>query len=60
MFINVTIFAMFTGRVSAFMVGKIRREDDIVDWESFSNHTIICGQNRKAEIIVKEYKAAVH
>ncbi|MGK7922578.1 MAG: ion transporter [Trichodesmium sp.] len=58
MFMNVTIFAMFTGTVSAFMVDKIRREDDIVDWESFSNHTIICGWNRKAEIIVKEYKAA--
>ncbi len=58
MFMNVTIFAIFTGTVSAFMVDKIRREDDIVDWESFSNHTIICGWNRKAEIIVKEYKAA--
>ncbi|NEQ76653.1 MAG: potassium channel protein [Okeania sp. SIO2C9] len=57
-FMNVTIFAMFTGTVSAFMVDKIRREDDIVDWESFSNHTIICGWNRKAEIIVREFKAA--
>ncbi|MDY7004565.1 MAG: ion transporter [Cyanobacteriota bacterium] len=58
MFMNVTIFAMFTGTVSAFMVDRIRREDDIVDWESFSNHTIICGWNRKAEIIVREFKAA--
>ncbi|WP_287276559.1 ion transporter [Okeania sp. SIO2F5] len=58
MFMNVTIFAMLTGKVSAFMVDKIRREDDIVDWGSFSNHTIICGWNRKAEIIVREFKAA--
>ncbi|WP_237397123.1 NAD-binding protein [Okeania sp. KiyG1] len=58
MFMNVTIFAMFTGTVSAFMVDRIRREDDFVDWESFSNHTIICGWNRKAEIIVREFKAA--
>lgn len=58
MFMNVTIFAMFTGTISAFMVERIRREDDLVDWESFSNHTIICGWNPKAEIIVREYKAA--
>lgn len=55
---NVAIFAMFAGTVSAFMVDRLRREDYIVDWESFSNHTIICGWNRKAEIIVREYKAA--
>jgi voltage-gated potassium channel len=57
-FMNVTLFAMFTGTVSAFMVEQFRRGERTVNWDELSGHTIICGWNRKAEIIVREYKAA--
>jgi voltage-gated potassium channel len=58
MFMNATIFAMFTGTISAFMVEKLRMEGQVSDWEQFSNHLVICGWNKKAEIIVRQYKAA--
>jgi voltage-gated potassium channel len=58
MFMNATIFAMFTGTISAFMVDKLRMEGQVTDWEQFSNHMIVCGWNKKAEIIVRQYKAA--
>jgi voltage-gated potassium channel len=58
LFMNATIFAMFTGTVSAFMVDKLRMEEQLTDWEQFSNHIIICGWNKTAEIIVRQYKAA--
>ncbi|HEY9669307.1 MAG TPA: ion transporter [Coleofasciculaceae cyanobacterium] len=58
LFMNATIFAMFTGTVSAFMVEKLRMEGQVTDWEQFSNHLIICGWNKKTEIIVRQYKAA--
>lgn len=54
---NVTLFAMLTGTISAFMVERLRKEN-WVNWDEFRDHTIICGWNRKAEIIVREYKAA--
>jgi len=58
LFMNATIFAMFTGTVSAFMVDKLKMEGQLTDWEQFSNHLIICGWNKTAEIIVRQYKAA--
>lgn len=58
LFMNATIFAMFTGTISAFMVDKLRMEGQVIDWEQFSNHLIVCGWNKKAEIIVRQYKAA--
>ncbi len=58
LFMNATIFAMFTGTISAFMVEKLRMEGQVKDWEQFSNHLILCGWNKKAEIIVRQYKAA--
>ncbi|HEY9739786.1 MAG TPA: ion transporter [Coleofasciculaceae cyanobacterium] len=58
LFMNATIFAMFTGTVSAFMVDKLRMEGQVTDWEQFSNHMIVCGWNKTAEIIVRQYKAA--
>lgn len=58
LFMNATIFAMFTGTVSAFMVDKLRMEGQVTDWEQFSNHAIVCGWNKKAEIIVRQYQAA--
>ena len=58
MFMGVTIFAMMTGTVSAFMVDRLHREGHVVDWGEFSDHIIICGWNRKAEIILREFQAA--
>lgn len=58
MFMGLTIFAMFTGTVSAFMIERLRTEKHVVEWDEFNNHIIICGWNRKAEIIVREYQTA--
>ena len=58
MFMGMTVFAMFTGTVSAFMVDRLSREGRIVKWEELSGHTIICGWNREAEIIVREHLIA--
>ena len=58
MFMGMTVFAMFTGTVSAFMVDRLRVEGRPVQWEEFSDHVVICGWNRKSEIIVREYQVA--
>lgn len=58
MFMGLTIFAMFTGTVSAFMVERLRTKGRIVDWEHLHDHIILCGWNSKAEIILEEYKAS--
>ena len=58
MFMGVTIFAMFTGTVSAFMVERLRTKGRVVDWDSIRDHIVICGWNTKAEIIIQEYKAS--
>lgn len=58
MFMGLTIFAMFTGTVSAFMVERLRTKGKTVDWERLENHVVICGWNTKAEIIIEEYRAS--
>jgi voltage-gated potassium channel len=58
MFMGVTIFAMFTGTVSAFMVERLQSEGGKVDWESFQDHVILCGWNNQAEIIIRELRAS--
>lgn len=58
MFMGLTIFAMFTGTVSAFMVERLRTKERIVDWDQLHDHIIICGWNSKGEIILEEYKAS--
>ncbi len=58
MFMGLTVFAMFTGTVSAFMVERLRRDGRLVQWDEFSDHMVLCGWNRRAEIIVREYCAA--
>jgi voltage-gated potassium channel len=58
MFMGLTIFAMFTGTFSAFMVDRLRKEGRVVEWEEFSNHVIICGWSRKADIIIREFREA--
>jgi voltage-gated potassium channel len=57
MFMGLTIFAMFTGTVSAFMVERLQTENKFVEWEGLQDHVIICGWSTKAEIIIAEYRA---
>jgi voltage-gated potassium channel len=58
MFMGLTIFAMFTGTVSAFMVERIRIGGKTVESELLENHVVICGWNTKAEIIIEECRAS--
>lgn len=58
MFMGMTIFAIFTGTVSAFMVDRIRTEGRVVEWDDLSDHILICGWTPKTEIIIQEYRAA--
>ena len=58
MFMGLTIFAMFTGTVSAYMVETFRVERNNIDLDDIENHIIICGWNTKTEIIIKEFRAS--
>lgn len=58
MFMGVTIFAMFTGTVTAFMVERFRIGNSDVEIADVENHLIICGWNIKSEIIIREYRAS--
>lgn len=58
MFMGLTIFAMLTGTVSAFMVERLQSEGVKVNWDQLENHVVICGWNSKAEIIIKEFRAS--
>ena len=58
MFMGLTIFAMFTGTITAFMVEQLRTKGRAVELDQIQDHIIICGWNTKAEIIVAEYRAA--
>jgi voltage-gated potassium channel len=57
-FVGLSTFALFTGSVSAAVLHRLRDEGAAMDWEDLEGHLIICGWNRKAEIIVREYDAA--
>ncbi len=58
MFMGMTIFAIFTGTVSAFMVDRIRSEGRVVEWDDLQDHIVICGWTPKTRIIIEEYRAA--
>lgn len=58
MFMGLTIFAMFTGTVSAFMVERLQSEGVKVNWSELQDHIVICGWSSKAEIIVNEFRAS--
>ena len=58
MFVGLGTFATLTGTVSAFVAERIRSGGTPMNAEELSNHLIICGWNRKAEIIVREYGAS--
>ncbi len=58
MFMGLTIFAIFAGTVSAFMIDRIRVEGRIVEWDELHDHIVICGWTPKTEIIIREFLAA--
>lgn len=58
MLAGMTIFAIFAGTVSAFMVDRMRTEGRVVEWDALSNHIVICGWTQKTKIIIKEYRAS--
>ena len=51
-------FATVVGTISALVSDRMRSGELIMDWEDLRDHLIVCGWNRKAEIIIKEYVAA--
>ncbi len=57
MFMGLTMFAIFAGTVSAFMVDRIQVEGRVIDWDEVFDHVIICGWTSKTEIIIREYRA---
>ncbi|MBC8868851.1 MAG: ion transporter [Planctomycetes bacterium] len=57
MFMGLTIFAMLTGTVSAFMVERLQTEGVKVNWDDLRDHVIVCGWSSEAEIIIREFRA---
>lgn len=51
-------FATVVGTISALVSDRMRSGDLIMDWDDLKDHLIICGFNRKAEIIIREYITA--
>jgi voltage-gated potassium channel len=51
-------FATVVGTISALVSDRMRSGELIMDWEDLHDHLIVCGWNRKAEIIIKEFVAA--
>ncbi len=54
-----TLFAMFTGVISAVMVSRLRNQVEAREMElqELTNHTIICGWNRSAITIIREFQS---
>lgn len=52
-------FATVVGTVTALVTERLHSRDLIVDWQDLRDHLIICGYNRKAQIIFKEYLASM-
>lgn len=57
MFMGLTIFAIFAGTVSAFMVDRLRVEGRVVRMNDLQDHIVICGWTPKTEVILNEYRA---
>ncbi|OQY26104.1 MAG: hypothetical protein B6244_14290 [Candidatus Cloacimonetes bacterium 4572_55] len=56
---GLTLFAIFTGIISAAMVQKLKLqlEDKFMELEDLEDHTLICGWNRKGTLIVEELQS---
>ena len=57
MFMGMTIFAIFAGTVSAFMVDRLRIEGKVVNLNELDDHVVICGWTAKTETVIREYRA---
>lgn len=55
---GLAVFATVAGTVGAVVTDAIRTGGPMVDWEDLDGHLIICGWNRKAEVLVREVRAA--
>jgi len=51
-------FATVVGTISALVADRMRTGELIMDWGDLRDHLIVCGWNRKAEIIIREYVTA--
>ena len=58
MFMGLTIFAIFAGTVSAFMVDRIRTEGRFIRMKDLNDHIVICGWTPKTEVILDEYRGS--
>lgn len=56
MFMGLTIFAIFAGTVSAFMIDRLRMEGRVIRMKDLNDHIVICGWTPKTEVILKEYR----
>ncbi|MCP4213464.1 MAG: potassium channel protein [bacterium] len=56
---GLTVFAVFTGVVSAVMVQKLRGGMDVkeLEIEALNKHVIVCGWNRSVRMIVEEFQS---
>jgi voltage-gated potassium channel len=56
---GLTVFAVFTGVVSAVMVQKLRGGINVkeLELEELKNHIIICGWHRSAGLIIEEFQS---
>jgi len=56
---GLTLFAVFTGVVSAVMVQKLKGGMELKEMEldELRNHTIICGWNRSTSLIMEEFQS---
>ena len=57
MFTGLTIFAIFAGTVSAFMVDRMRVEGHVVNFDELEQHIVICGWSSRTEIIIRELRS---
>lgn len=57
MFMGLTIFAIFAGTVSAFMVERLRTEGRVIRMNDLHDHIVVCGWTPKTEVILHEYRA---
>jgi len=51
-------FATIAGTAGALVTETIRIGGPMVDWEELEGHLVICGWNRKAELVVREVTQA--
>jgi len=56
---GLTLFAVFTGVISAVMVQKLKGGMEVreIELEELKNHIIICGWHRSAGLIIEEFQA---